>query len=351
MDVRNGLLGSIGNTPLIRLNKLSEQTGCEILGKAEFMNPGGSVKDRAAKYMILDGEKRGVIEKGGIVIEGTAGNTGIGLTLVGNARGYKTIICMPSSQSQEKKDFLRASGAEVIEIPPVPYANPNQYVHVTSRLADELAKDAQHGVLYANQWDNTANREGHIASTGPEVWTQTDGRVDGFICAIGTGGTLAGMSMYLKEEAKLHKRDVKIGIADPMGAKMFKWFTEGKLESEGSSISEGIGQGRVTGNLEGAEVDMPFQIPDSEAIPLLWDVIESEGLMLGSSSAINLAGAVRMAKELGPGKTIVTILADSGSRYQSKLFNPEFLRSKDLPVPAWLEEKARSVEHLFVDPE
>ena len=332
MKIRDGFVDSVGNTPLIKLRKASEQTGCTILGKAEFLNPGGSVKDRAAKYMVLDAEQRGAIEPGGLIVEGTAGNTGIGLALVGNARGYRTLILMPDSQTQEKKDALRLCGAELREVPAVPYRNPNNYVHVAERTAAELTKTEQHGVLYANQWDNTANREGHLASTGPEIWEQTDGSIDAFICAVGTGGTLAGVSEYLKQQ------DPKIvtAVADPMGAAIFSWVKTGELKSEGSSITEGIGQGRVTGNLEGAKIDDAFRIPDEEMMPICFDLLLEEGLLMGGSSGINVAGAIRLAKELGPGKTIVTILCDSGSRYQSKLYNPEFLTSEGLPLPPWL---------------
>ena len=333
MKIRDGFVDSVGNTPLIKLRKASEQTGCTILGKAEFLNPGGSVKDRAAKYMVLDAEQRGAIEPGGLIVEGTAGNTGIGLALVGNARGYRTLILMPDSQTQEKKDALRLCGAELREVPAVPYRNPKNYVHVAERTAAELTKTEQHGVLYANQWDNTANREGHLLSTGPEIWEQTDGSIDTFICAVGTGGTLAGVSEYLKQQ------DPKIvtAVADPMGAAIFSWVKTGELKSEGSSITEGIGQGRVTGNLEGAKIDDAFRIPDKEMMPVCFDLLLEEGLLMGGSSGINVAGAIRLAKELGPGKTIVTILCDSGSRYQSKLYNPEFLTSKGLPLPPWLK--------------
>ncbi len=334
MDIRDGLVASIGNTPLIKLRKLSEQTGCTILGKAEFLNPGGSVKDRAARYIIEDAEKKGLLKPGGVIVEGTAGNTGIGLTVVGNACGYKTIIVMPESQSQEKKDALRLLGAELILVPAVPYKNPNQYQHVAERLAAKLQRESDAPVLYADQWDNTANREGHIASTGPEIWDQTDGKVDGFICSMGTGGTLSGVSEYLKSRNK----KITIGLADPLGASMFHYFRDGELKStEGGSISEGIGQGRVTDNVAGAIVDEAFAIPDAEALPVLFDVLQYEGLCLGGSTAINLAGAVRLAKKLGPGKTIVTILCDSGFRYSSKLWNPEFLKQKQLPVPSWLD--------------
>jgi cysteine synthase len=326
MNVRDGFVGSIGNTPLIRLRGASEATGCNVLGKAEFLNPGGSVKDRAALYMILDAEKRGVLKPGGVIVEGTAGNTGIGLALVGNARGYRTVIVIPDSQSQEKKDMLRLCGAELREVPAVPYKDPNNYVHVSERVAKEL------GAFWANQWDNTANRDGHYRSTGPEIWAQTDGSVDGFTCAIGTGGTIAGVSRFLKEK----NPKIRIVAADPMGAAMYSWFKRKELESEGSSVTEGIGLGRVTKNIEGAPVDDAYQIPDSEAIPLLFDLLKNEGLCLGGSSAINVAGAIRLAKELGPGHTVVTILADSGTRYQSKLFNPNFLKQKGLPCPDWL---------------
>ncbi len=332
MNVRDGFSGSVGNTPLIRLRKASELTGCTILGKAEFLNPGGSVKDRAALYMILDAEERGVLGPGGVVVEGTAGNTGIGLALVGNARGYRTVIVIPETQSKEKKDMLRLCGAELREVPAVPYKDPNNYVHVSERVAAELAESEPAGAFWANQWDNTANRDGHIRSTGPEIWNDTDGTVDGFTCAIGTGGTLAGVATYLKQ------RNPKIvtAAADPLGAAMYSWFKHGKLESSGSSISEGIGQGRVTKNIEGAPVDDAFQIPDEEALPITFDLLREEGLCLGGSSGINVAGAIRLARDLGPGKTIVTILCDSGTRYQSKLFNPAFLREKGLPVPDWL---------------
>jgi cysteine synthase A len=326
MDIRDGFVGAIGNTPLIRLRGPSELTGCEILGKAEFLNPGGSVKDRAALYIILDAEKRGLLEPGSTIVEGTAGNTGIGLALVGNARGYKTVIVIPETQSQEKKDMLRLCGAELREVPAVPHKDPNNYVHVSQRLAKER------GAFWANQWDNTANREGHILSTGPEIWAQTNGEVDAFTCAIGTGGTLAGVSIFLKAK----KKNIRIAIADPLGAAMYSWFKQGKLESTGSSITEGIGQGRVTRNIEGAPVDDAYQISDAEALPLVFSLLKSEGLCLGGSSGINVAGAIRLARDLGPGHTVVTILADSGTRYQSKLFNPAFLREKGLPCPDWL---------------
>ena len=333
MDIRSDFVDAVGNTPLIKLRKASELTGCTILGKAEFLNPGGSVKDRAAKYMVLDGERRGVIERGGLIVEGTAGNTGIGLALVGNSRGYRTLILMPNTQSQEKKDALRLCGAELREVPAVPYKDPNNYVHVAKRTAEELAAKEPHGVFYANQWDNTANRDGHTESTGPEIWSQTDGKVDGFTCAVGTGGTLAGVSEFLK-----HKNpNIVTAAADPMGAAIYSWIKTGELKGSGSSISEGIGQGRVTGNLAGAKIDDAFQIPDSEMVPICFDLLQTEGLLLGGSSGINVAGAIKLAKQLGPGKTIVTVLCDSGSRYQSKLYNPEFLRAKGLPTPPWLD--------------
>jgi len=326
MNVRDGFVGSIGNTPLIRLRGPSELTGCNILGKAEFLNPGGSVKDRAGLYLILDAERRGVLKPGGLIVEGTAGNTGIGLALVGNARGYRTLIVIPETQSKEKKDMLRLCGAELREVPAVPYRDKNNYVHVSERLAQEL------NAFWANQWDNTANRDGHFRSTGPEIWEQTQGKVDGFTCSIGTGGTLSGVSMFLKKQ----NSKIRIAVADPMGAAMYHWFKNGELKSEGSSITEGIGQGRVTKNIEGAPVDDAYQIPDSEALPVVFDLLKKEGLCLGGSSGINVAGAIRLAKDLGPGHTVVTILADSGSRYQTKLFNPAFLKEKGLPCPAWL---------------
>ena len=333
MKVLDGFAETVGNTPLISLRKVSEATGCEILGKAEFLNPGSSVKDRAALFIIKDAEERGALEPGGLIVEGTAGNTGIGLALCGNARGYRTLIVIPETQSQEKKDMLRLCGVELKEVPAVPYKDSNNYVHVAERLAQEMAKTATNGVLYATQWDNTANRRAHLEGTGPEIWQQTDGKLDGFICSIGTGGTVAGVSMFLKEK----NPDVQIAIADPLGASMFSYYSTGELKGEGDSIAEGIGQGRITGNLEGAVVDMPFQIPDAEALPYIFDLLKHEGLCLGGSSAINIAGAVRMAREMGPGHTIVTILCDYGDRYQSKLFNPSFLKEKGLPVPDWLE--------------
>jgi cysteine synthase A len=332
VELCDGLTEAIGNTPLIRLRKASEQTGCTILGKAEFMNPGGSVKDRAALYIVRDAEKRGLLRPGGLIVEGTAGNTGIGLALVANARGYRTLIVIPETQSQEKKDTLRLCGATLREVPAVPYKDPNNYVKVAERTARELAATEPNGVVYANQWDNLANRDAHYRGTGPEIWRQTDGRVDAFVCAIGTGGTLAGAAAFLRER----RRNVVIAAADPVGAAMYSWFKHGKLESAGSSITEGIGQGRITGNLEGLAVDDAYQVPDAEALPVLFDLLADEGLCLGGSSGINVAGAIRLARDLGPGKTIVTVLCDSGSRYQSKLWNPEFLRAKGLPTPKWL---------------
>ena len=333
MRVHDGFADTVGNTPLIRLRRVSEETGCEILGKAEFLNPGGSVKDRTALFMIKDAEARGTLKPGGLIVEGTAGNTGIGLALCGNAAGYRTLIVIPETQSQEKKDMLRLCGAELMEVPAVPFKDPNNYVHVAERTALEKAESEPNGVLYANQWDNTANRQAHYEGTGPEIWEQTDGKLDGFICSIGTGGTVAGVSMFMKEK----NPDIRIGIADPMGANMFSYFSTGELKGEGDSITEGIGQGRITGNLEGIVVDEPFQIPDEEALPYVFDLLKHEGLCLGGSSGINIAGAVRLAKKLGPGHTIVTILADYGTRYQSKLFNPAFLKEKGLPVPDWME--------------
>jgi cysteine synthase A len=333
MDIRNGFLDTIGNTPLIRLVRASEETGCDILGKAEFLNPGSSVKDRAALYIVRDAEERGILEPGGVIVEGTAGNTGIGLALVANAKGYRTVIVIPETQSQEKKDMLRLCGADLREVPAVPYKDPNNYVKLSGRLAEELAKSEPHGAIWANQFDNVANRRGHYLTTGPEIWRQTDGKVDAFICAVGTGGTLAGVGMYLKEK----NPNVRIGIADPMGAALYHFYKHGELKAEGESITEGIGQGRITANLEGAPVDDAYRIPDEEALPIVFDLLKDEGLCLGGSSGINVAGAIRLARDLGPGHTIVTVLCDFGTRYQSKMFNPAFLREKGLPVPDWLE--------------
>lgn len=333
MRVCESTIEAIGSTPLIRLRHASETTGCEIYGKAEFVNPGGSVKDRAALYIVKDAEERGLLRPGGVIVEGTAGNTGIGLALVANARGYRTVIVIPETQSQEKKDALRQFGADLREVPAVPYANPNNYVKVSGRLAEAIAKREPAGAVWANQFDNVANRRAHYETTGPEIWDQTGGKVDAFICAVGTGGTLAGVGLYLKER----KREAVIAIADPMGASLYNWYKHGVLKAEGSSITEGIGQGRVTKNLEGAPIDEAFQIPDSEAIPVVFELLQHEGLLMGTSTGINVAGAIRLAREMGPGHTIVTVLADGGQRYASRLFNPEFLRSKNLPVPPWLE--------------
>ena len=331
--MNNSVIDVIGNTPLIRLKRVSELTGCEILGKAEFMNPGQSVKDRAALFIIRDAEKKGLLKPGGVIVEGTAGNTGIGLTVVGKALGYRTVIVIPDTQSQEKKDALRLLGAELLEVPAVPYRNPNNYVKVSGRLAEKFAQSEANGAIWANQFDNLANREGHIQTTAEEIWRQTDGKVDGFVCAVGTGGTLAGVAAGLKAKSNA----VKIAIADPMGAALHSYYTTGELKAEGSSITEGIGQGRITANLEGFTPDFSFQVPDEEALPIVFDLIQEEGLCLGGSSGINIAGAVRLARELGPGHTIVTILCDYGTRYQSKMFNPDFLRGKGLPVPEWIE--------------
>jgi cysteine synthase len=332
MSIRDGLIDSIGNTPLIRLRRLSEMTGCDILGKAEFMNPGGSVKDRAALAMVLDAERKKLLRAGGTIVEGTAGNTGIGLAVVANARGYRTVIVIPDTQSQEKKDTLRLLGATLYEVPALPYSNPNQYIHVAERLAVQLAKTEPNGAIWARQFDNVANRAGHYDTTGPEIWRQTDGNVSGFVSAVGTGGTLAGVAMALRERNPA----VKIALADPPGAALYNYYAHGVLKAEGSSITEGIGQGRVTGNLEGLAVDFAYQIPDEESVRAVFDLLQYEGLCVGASTGVNVVGAVRLARELGPGHTIVTLLCDSGLRYQSRLFNPEFLRSKGLLVPDWL---------------
>ncbi len=330
MDIRHNVIDAIGNTPLIQLRKASALTGCTILGKAEFMNPGQSVKDRAALFIIKDAIKRGELKPGGTIVEGTAGNTGIGLCVVANAMGFKTVIVIPDTQAQEKKDVLRQLGAELIEVPAVPYKNPNHYVKYSGRLAKAM------GAVWANQFDNLANRNAHIEGTGPEIWSQTNGKVDGFVCSVGSGGTLAGISMALKK----HNKNIRIALADPMGAALYNFYKHGELKSEGSSITEGIGQGRITANLEGAVIDDAFQIHDNEAIQIAFDLLEHEGLCMGGSTGVNVAGAMALAKQMGPGHTIVTILCDYGTRYASKLFNPEFLRSKDLPVPAWLEAKS-----------
>jgi cysteine synthase A len=338
MTIYKDVVEAIGNTPLIKLKQLSELTGCEIYGKAEFMNPGQSVKDRPGKQMILEAEKRGDLKPGGLVVEGTAGNTGIGLAVVASARGYRTIIVIPDTQSQEKKDMLRLCGAELVEVPQLPYSDPNSYQHVARRLAEQMRKTEPNGVLFADQWNNLDNPKAHYVSTGPEIWEQTGGNIDGFICSVGTGGTLAGTSAFLREK----KKDIVIGVADPHGAAMYNLYTTGEAKmSPGGSISEGIGLGRVTPVIKDMKIDHAYLIPDEEAIPLIYDLLQHEGLCMGGSTAINLAGAVRLAKELGPGKTIVTILADYGNRYQSKLFNPDFMRSKNLPVPEWLEKRTK----------
>jgi cysteine synthase A len=336
MNINNDVVDAIGRTPLIKLKRASEATGCTILGKAEFMNPGQSVKDRAALFIIRDAINRGALRPGGAVVEGTAGNTGIGLALVANALGFRTVIVIPETQSQEKKDMLRLCGAELIEVPAVPYANPNNYVKLSGRLAAQLAKSDPNGAIWANQFDNVANRQAHIETTAPEIWQQTDGKIDGFVSSVGTGGTLAGVSIGLKNM----NPKIRIVLADPMGSALYNYYKNGVLKSEGSSITEGIGQGRVTANLEGVTIDDAYQIHDEEAVTIIFDLLEHEGLCLGGSTGINVAGAIRLAKEFGPGHTIVTILCDYGSRYQSKLFNPDFMRSKNLPVPKWLEQRS-----------
>ncbi|SDJ20459.1 cysteine synthase A [Lutimaribacter saemankumensis] len=341
MHIAQDLAGAIGNTPLIKLRKASEMTGCTILGKAEFMNPGQSVKDRAALFIIHDAIAKGQLEPGGTIVEGTAGNTGIGLALVGSSMGFRTVIVIPETQSQEKKDMLRLAGAELVEVPAVPYANLDNYVRYSGRLAAELAKSDPKGAIWANQFDNVANRQAHIDGTGPEIWEQTDGKVDGFICAVGSGGTLAGVGMALQPKG------VKIGLADPEGAGLFKLYTG--QENPGNSITEGIGQGRITANLEGFTPDFCYRIPDAEALPVVFDMLSEEGLCLGGSSGVNVAGAIRMAQEMGPGHTIVTILCDYGTRYQSKLFNPSFLTEKGLPLPGWLTGPGRDVPTVFAD--
>ncbi len=334
MDIRNGFEEAVGNTPLIRLKGPSEMTGCDIYGKAEFLNPGQSVKDRPARQMVLDAEEAGILREGGIIVEGTAGNTGIGLALMANTRGYACKIVIPDTQSQEKKDMLRLAGAELMEVPAKPFSDPDNYQHIARRLAEETAKSAPGGCLFADQWNNLSNRKAHYLTTGPEIWQQLDGKIDGFICAVGTGGTLAGTSTYLREQ----NPNIKIGCADPLGAAMYNLFKNGEAKaSEGGSISEGIGLGRVTAIIEDIKVEYPYMIPDEEALPVVFDLLKHEGLCLGGSSAINVAGAIRLAKDMGPGHTIVTVLCDPGNRYQSKLFNPEFLRGKKLPVPDWLE--------------
>ena len=343
MAVYKDLADAVGHTPLIRLNKASELTGCEILGKAEFLNPGQSVKDRAALWIIRDAEAKGLLKPGGTIVEGTAGNTGIGLALVGSSLGYKTVIVIPETQSQEKKDMLRLAGAALVEVPARPYKHPDNYVRYSGRLAAALAKTEPNGAIWANQFDNVANRQAHVDSTAPEIWAQTGGKVDGFICAVGSGGTLAGVAAGLRAK----KPDVAIGLADPMGAALYSYYTSGEFASSGGSITEGIGQGRITANLEGLKVDHAFQIPDEEALPVVFDLLQEEGLCLGGSSGVNVAGAIRLAKALGPGKTIVTVLCDYGNRYASKLFNPDFLREKGLPTPDWLEAKRADIPTVY----
>jgi len=343
MDIQHDALAAIGNTPLIRLRRASQETGCEILGKAEFMNPGQSVKDRAALFIVRDAIARGALKPGGAIVEGTAGNTGIGLAMVGNAMGFRTVIVIPETQSQEKKDALRLMGAELIEVPAVPYRDANNYVKISGRLAEQLSKSQPAGAIWANQFDNVANRQAHVEGTGPEIWRQTGGRIDGFVCSVGTGGTLAGTAIALKER----RPSVRTAAADPLGAAIFSWVKSGELKSHGSSITEGIGQNRVTANLEGAPIDDAYEISDEEMLPQVFDLLAHEGLCLGGSTGINVAGAIRMAKEMGPGHTIVTILADSGTRYQSKLFNPEFLKSKGLPVPPWLDGRRAPIAAPF----
>ena len=332
MSSPKSVVEAIGNTPLIRLNRASDATGCEIWGKAEFMNPGQSVKDRAALFIIRDAERRGLLRPGGLIVEGTAGNTGIGLAMVASALGYRCEIVIPRTQSQEKKDAIKLLGAKLVEVDALPYANPNNYVRYSGRLAEERLATEPNGAIWANQFDNVANRQAHVETTAPEIWDQTEGRVDGFVCAVGSGGTLAGIALGLRER----NPQVAIGLADPLGASLYNWYAHGELKAEGTSITEGIGQGRITANLEGLTVDYPYQIPDAEALEQVFELTEHEGLCLGGSSGINVAGAIRLARDLGPGKTIVTILCDHGSRYQSKLFNPAFLRERDLPVPKWM---------------
>ena len=343
MTIKPDVPAAIGNTPLIKLRRASELTGCTILGKAEFMNPGQSVKDRAALFIIQDAVKRGALRPGGVIVEGTAGNTGIGLALVGASMGFRSVIVIPETQSQEKKDMLRLAGAELVEVPAQPYKNPNNYVRYSGRLAEELARSEPNGAIWANQFDNVANRQAHLETTGPEIWEQTGGRVDGFICAVGSGGTLAGVAMALQPKG------VKMGLADPEGAALYSFYTEGKFESPGSSITEGIGQGRITANLEGFTPDFAYRIPDAEALPVIFDLLEYEGLCLGGSSGINVAGAIRMAKDMGPGHTIVTVLCDYGTRYQTKLFNPDFLRAKGLPVPEWMTRQPADLPEVYQD--
>ncbi len=345
MQAASSVIEAIGRTPLIKLRRASEETGCTILGKAEFMNPGQSVKDRAALFIIRDAERRGLLRPGGTIVEGTAGNTGIGLTVVGNALGYRSVIVIPETQSQEKKDTLRLLGAHLVEVPAVPYKNPNNYIKYAGRLAETLARSEANGAIFANQFDNVANRQAHIETSAPEIWADTDGKVDAFVSAVGSGGTLVGTGMGLKAK----RADIQIALADPPGAALYSYYTTGELKSEGSSITEGIGQGRITKNLEGFTVDHAFHIPDAEAVDIVFRLLAEEGLCLGSSSGVNVAGAIRLAKKLGPGKTIVTVLCDGGGRYQSKLFNPQFLRSKNLPVPQWLVEQRAALPAVFAE--
>lgn len=343
MNVYSDLPHTVGNTPLIRLRKASEITGCDIYGKAEFMNPGQSIKDRAALGIIQEAVKSGALQPGGTIVEGTAGNTGIGLALVGASMGFKTVIVIPETQSQEKKDMIRLAGATLVEVPAKPYKDPNNYVKYSARLAAELAKTEPNGAIWANQFDNVANRDAHVTGTAPEIWTQTEGNVDGFICSVGSGGTLAGVALGLREKSK----DIKIGLADPDGASLYNYYAHGELKASGDSIAEGIGQGRITANLEGLNVDMPYNIPDTEALPIIFDLLRDEGICMGGSTGINIAGAIRMANDMGPGHTIVTILADYGNRYQSKIFNPKFLKAMNLPVPAWLDGYANDIPSVF----
>ena len=341
MRISSDLADAVGRTPLIRLRKASEVTGCEIFGKAEFLNPGQSVKDRAALFIIQDAVAKGLLKPGGTIVEGTAGNTGIGLALVGASMGFRTVIVIPETQSQEKKDMIRLAGADLVQVPAAPYKNPNNYVRYSGRLAAELARTEPNGAIWANQFDNVANRQAHVETTGPEIWDQTGGKVDGFVCAVGSGGTLAGVAMALQPKG------VKMALADPEGSALYGHYAEGELKAEGSSITEGIGQGRITANLEELVPDMSYRIPDSEALPLIFDLLAEEGLCMGGSTGINIAGAIRMAKEMGPGHTIVTVLCDYGNRYQSKLFNPDFLRAKSLPVPEWLARGPRALPSVF----
>ncbi len=343
MAFATDLAAAVGNTPVIKLRRASEETGCTILGKCEFLNPGQSVKDRAALSIIKDAMAKGTLAPGGTIVEGTAGNTGIGLALVGVSMGFKTVIVIPETQSEEKKDMLRLAGADLVQVPAAPYSNPNNFVRYSERLAEKLAGTEQNGVVWANQFDNVANRQAHIDTTGPEIWEQTDGKVDGFICACGSGGTLTGVAMALQSKG------VKIGLVDPMGAKLYSWYKHGVLESEGGSIAEGIGQVRITKNLEGLVPDFVTQVSDTEALPIVFDLLQDEGLCMGASTGVNIAGAIRMAREMGPGHTIVTVLCDYGTRYQSKLFNPEFLREKELPTPGWLDHAPRSIPGVFIE--